>query len=248
MSANTLVSALRPIKALSPGLAPNVIRKFGCGVALAVMMVQESLEHSLARQISQTTVPGLAVAVVKAGITRWVKAFGLADIAAQTPATPETAYMWFSMTKIVTATAIMQLCDRGQLHLDDPVSRYIRNFPKAANSKPVTIRHLLSHSSGLGNPIPVKWVHLANTAGPDQSEFLNDLLAKHGRLKSNPGEKASYSNIGYVALGVIITAVSGEPYGDYIIENILKPLDMEHRRRKATSISRFCYRDATNGG
>jgi CubicO group peptidase (beta-lactamase class C family) len=170
----------------------------------------------------------LAVAVVRGGRTCWVKAFGLADIAAQTPATPETVYLWFSMTKIVTATAIMHLCDRGQLHLDDPVRRYIPNFPKAANSTPVTIRHLLNHSSGLANPIPIRWVHLADTAAPDQSEFLNELLTKHGKLKSNPGEKASYSNIGFVALGVIITAVSGELYPEYIRQNILRPLDMEH--------------------
>lgn len=188
----------------------------------------ESLEQGLARQIRRASVPGLTIAVLKGGTTRWVKAFGLADIAAQTPATPETVYMWFSMTKIVTATAIMQLCDRRQLHLDDPVTRYVPNFPKAANTTPVTIRHLLNHSSGLANPIPIKQVHLANAAGPDQTRFLNELLAKHGRLKSNPGEKASYSNIGYVALGVIIAAVSGESYEDYVIERILRPLDMQH--------------------
>ena len=171
--------------------------------------------------------PGFSVAVVKGGTVCWMKGFGFADIATQASATPETVYMWFSMTKIVTATAVMQLNDQGRLSLDDPVNEYIPNFPTAANSTSATIRHLLNHSSGLPNPIPIRWIHLATETGPEPGAFLNQLLVEHGKLRSKPGRKASYSNIGYIALGEVIAVASGERYQDYVVDRILKPLGME---------------------
>jgi CubicO group peptidase (beta-lactamase class C family) len=102
-----------------------------------------------------------------------------------------------------------------------------RNFPKDVGPSPVTVRHLLNHSSGLPNPIPLRWVHLASEAGPDPNDFLNQLLAKSGKLRSKPGERTSYSNIGYVALGAVISAASGKPYKDYVVERVLRPLGMQ---------------------
>jgi len=91
----------------------------------------EHLEEDLFQGVKSLGVPGFSVAVVKEDQTRWMKGFGLADIVQETPATPETVYMWFSLTKIVTATAIMQLVDQRKLSLDDKVSEYIPNFPMA---------------------------------------------------------------------------------------------------------------------
>lgn len=187
----------------------------------------ESLEGRLAPEFSRAGVPGLSIGIVKGSTACWVKGFGFADIPTQTPAAPETVYMWFSMTKLVTATAVMQLCDKGRLQLDDPVREYIQNFPTGPRSKQATIRHLLNHSSGLRNPIPLRWVHLASETGPEPDEFLKQLLAKHGKLRSRPGEKASYSNIGYVALGAVISMASGQRYKDYVLASILKPLGMQ---------------------
>jgi CubicO group peptidase (beta-lactamase class C family) len=131
------------------------------------------------------------------------------------------------MTKIVTATAVMQLAEREALDLTDPVSGYLPEFPAPRPGWPrVEIRHLLSHSAGLANPMPVRWVHPAGEGGRDPGEFAAALLAKHDRLRFPAGSRASYSNLGYIALGEIIGAVSGQPYEDYVRTRILEPLSM----------------------
>jgi len=85
---------------------------------------------------------------------------------------------------------------------------------------------LLNHSSGLPNPIPIRWVHAATETGPDTDAFLNQLLVRYRKLKSKPGLRANYSNIGYIALGEVIAEASGERYQDYVVDKILKPLGM----------------------
>ena len=186
-----------------------------------------SQSEQLANVVTKLSVPGFSVAAVKKDQILLTKGFGLADIKQETPSTPETIYMWFSMTKIATATAIMQLVDKGKLDLDDKVSEYIPNFPTSKDSQSPRIRHLLNHSSGLANPIPIRWVHPASEPGLDSNEFFNKLITKHGKLKFTPGEKASYSNLGYLALGNIITASSGMTYKDYVTTNILKLTGMQ---------------------
>ena len=186
----------------------------------------ESPVTTFERIAQQDGAPGFSVAVVKGSSFRFMEGFGLADLARQVPATPETVYMWFSMTKIVTATAIMQLVEQGRLDLDDPVNNFIPEFAKIRSSSPITIRQLLNHSSGLANPVPIRWVHPATDTGPEPKTFLNQLLNKNRKLKSNPGARVSYSNIGYVALGEVVSNASGMPYKDYVHERILKLLEM----------------------
>jgi CubicO group peptidase (beta-lactamase class C family) len=179
--------------------------------------------------------PGLSIAVLAESESARCDGFGLADIEKRQPASPETVYLWFSMTKLVTATAIVQLAERGVLELDDPIRGFVSEFPSGDRGRRVTIRHLLSHSAGLANPIPVGWVRPAETPTADLHEFTSRLLAKHSRLRSEPGERASYSNLGYLVLGEVIEAASGRPYTDYVRSNILSPLGM-------TSTD-FVYRD-----
>jgi CubicO group peptidase (beta-lactamase class C family) len=170
-------------------------------------------------------VPGLSGALVTEDGVVWSGAAGVSDLAASTPAQPDTVYLWFSMTKMVTATAVLQLAERGTLGLDKPVADYVPEFPRGAGG-PATIRHLLSHSSGLGNPIPVRWVRPAASLRPDPHEFTVGLLARHGRLKGQSGETARYSNLGYIVLGEVLAAASGMPYIDYVRQNLLAPLGM----------------------
>jgi CubicO group peptidase (beta-lactamase class C family) len=130
----------------------------------------------------------------------WEQGFGFADLTS-TVATSSTIYLWFSMTKIVTATAVLRFAGGGNLDIDAPVAEYFRGFKVVSQAVPVTVRHLLSHSSGLANPMPIRWVRPAGTPAPDQRAFVNRLLARHRKLKFVPCERASYSNLGYLVLG-----------------------------------------------
>jgi CubicO group peptidase (beta-lactamase class C family) len=180
-------------------------------------------------QLTAEQVPGISAAVVGPEGIREFATAGVADLSSGRPATPETIYLWFSMTKIVTATAVLQLAEQGALGLDDPVDRFLPEFPRPRSGwPPVQVRHLLSHSAGLTNPIPVRWVHLADQAGRDPHEFAITLLAKHDRLRFPAGSKALYSNLGYIALGEVIAAAAGERFEDYVRGKILEPLSMSN--------------------
>ena len=115
-----------------------------------------SLEAVIQERTGADDVSGLSIAVVKGDRVVWERGFGFADLATSTPATPATSYLWFSMTKIVTATAVMRLAEGGKLDLDAPADEYFRGFKVVSQPTPVTVRHLLSHSSGLANPLPIR--------------------------------------------------------------------------------------------
>jgi CubicO group peptidase (beta-lactamase class C family) len=178
-------------------------------------------------RLTDRSVPGVAAVVVRGGQTDVAASAGLADVQTGAATTPDTVHLWFSMTKIVTATAVMQLAERGALDLDDPVTRFVPEFPQPRSGWPeVRIRHLLSHSTGLANPIPVRWVHLAGSEGRDPHDFTRDLLARHRKLRFPAGSKAVYSNLGYIVLGEVVGAAGGERYEDYVRSQILEPLSM----------------------
>lgn len=187
------------------------------------------LETFLTQLVASGNPPGLSIVVVKDGEIVYNRAFGLADGPKQSAATPETVYHWWSMTKIVTAIAILQLQEQGQLRLDDPVTLYLPDFAVQvpAGSQPITIRHLLNHSAGLVDPVPAMlgWVHYQDEL-VDQTALLKRHLPNHQKLQFAPGSKASYSNLGYMVLGAVIEAVSGQPYADYVTDQILHPLGM----------------------
>jgi CubicO group peptidase (beta-lactamase class C family) len=118
-------------------------------------------------ELTAKRAPGLALVVVRDGRPAGTGASGVADLESGAAMTPETIQPWFSMTKIVTATAAMQLVERGELGLDDPVTSFLPQFPEPRSGWPqVRVRHLLSHSSGLANPIPVRWVHPRRSPAP----------------------------------------------------------------------------------
>ncbi|MCX6048466.1 MAG: serine hydrolase, partial [Chloroflexi bacterium] len=122
------------------------------------------------------------------------------------------------------------LYEQGRLNLDDPVTVYLADFavdyPPGA-SQPITIRHLLNHSSGLPDTVPaiIGWVHYEGEL-VNQTELLERHLPQYKKLNFAPGSKASYSNLGYMVLGAVIEAVSGQAYADYVSEHILHPLGM----------------------
>ena len=174
--------------------------------------------------------PGLSVVVVKNEQILYNNAFGYADKPRNIKATPDTVYHWWSMTKIPTAIAIMQLQEQGKLNLDDAVTKYVPWFDVVypSNDSPViTIRHLLQHTSGLPDTIPamIGWVH-HDDGTRDQTEIVKKHLSDFNKLKFTPGEKAVYSNLNYMVLGAIIESISGQSYETYIAQHILEPLKM----------------------
>jgi CubicO group peptidase (beta-lactamase class C family) len=186
------------------------------------------LETAVSEQVPGR-VPGLSVLVADSTTTQFERAFGTADRTSARPMEPDTICNWFSMTKLVTATAVVQLADRGVLDLDAPVAEVYEPFEMlrpVEHARRVTVRHLLSHSGGVANPVPLRWVHLASEAGPERSSFVAGLLQKHPKLRFEPGTRASYTNLGYLVLGEVLTRVAGDPFEGHVQANVLQPRGM----------------------
>ena len=172
------------------------------------------------------TVPGLQYVVVSAAGVRFDYAGGWADIGQGRAMTRETTMMAFSMTKTLTAAAVLQLVERGQIELDDHLDRYFPDTPYAGNG--ITIRHLLAHTAGLPNPIPLRWAHLAEDEGSfDERAALAAVMNENKTLQSAPGQRYAYSNIGYWLLGQVIESATGMSYAAYMDANVLAPLGLQ---------------------
>ena len=147
---------------------------------------------------------------------------GSADIHRQVPVDATTTMMAYSMSKTITAAVALQLVETGRVGLDEPVDRYVDSLPYGSS---VTVRQLISHTSGIPNPIPLRWVHRAERhTSFDENAALAAVLHDHARLSFDPGTKYAYSNIGYWLLGKLVEQVSGETFSSYVTEHILRPL------------------------
>lgn len=187
------------------------------------------------------TPPGLSLVVVKDGRIVYQRGFGLADGPKQIAATPETVYGWWSMTKLLTAAAVFQLQEQGKLNIDDPVTKYVPFFQvtyRSAASRPITIRNLLNHSSGIPNNVPalVGWIHHDDQPRLDQTKYVAQVLPDYAKLTFEPGDHGEYTNVGYMVLGAVIEAASGQTYEDYVRAHLLRPLGMRQ--------TDFVYTDA----
>ena len=191
------------------------------------------LEDYLEQVVAAERPPGLSVAVVKDGQLVYAKGFGLADGPRNVKTTKDTVYHWWSMTKIPTAVAVLQLYERGSLDIDDPIGDYLPFFKvtyKGAEQADVTIRQVLNHTAGLSNATPeiFTWLHLEGDPAVNQTDLVVEKFSDYDELRFLPGEKAGYSNFGYMVLGALIEAVSGQTYEEYVVDNILLPLDMQN--------------------
>jgi D-alanyl-D-alanine carboxypeptidase len=167
--------------------------------------------------------PGLAYIVTGAGGAIFEHAGGLADISGRVPMSVSTTQSAFSMTKTLTAVAVLQLAERGSLRLDDEARAYVGH----PYNPGITVRHLLTHTAGIPNPIPLRWVHAADRhAGFDERAALALVLARSGAPKSKPGQRYHYSNIGYWLLGQVIESASQTGYAAYMRERVFEPLGL----------------------
>ncbi|HZU86730.1 MAG TPA: serine hydrolase domain-containing protein, partial [Anaerolineaceae bacterium] len=153
------------------------------------------------------------------------KAYGLADRSLNIPNQVDTKFNLGSMNKMFTAIAILQLVEAGKLSLDDPIIKYLPNYPNPEVAAQVTIHHLLTHTSGLGDAFTEQFAKNPNQYRSN-ADYLPLFVDKP--LQSQPGEQFFYSNAGYVVLGLLIEQVSGQSYEDYIQQNILDPSGMSN--------------------
>lgn len=181
----------------------------------------------LGAQVEYDNIPGLSVAVVKDQDVLWSKAYGFSDVENKVKATPKTIYSICSISKLFTSIAIMNLYEEGKLRLDDPVSEYLPSFniqQKYELSGPITIRGLLTHSSGLPREADAPYWTGPDFPFPTQQE-MNEKLANQETLYS-ASTYFQYSNLGMSLLGEVIEKVSGVSYDKYIEDLILKPLQL----------------------
>jgi D-alanyl-D-alanine carboxypeptidase len=147
---------------------------------------------------------------------------GPADIANRIPADAQTTYHGYSVTKTFTALAVLQMAADGKLNIDDPVVLHIPDFRYGDQ---ISIKHLLTHSAGIPNPIPLSWIHRAEESDTfDRAAFRDEIIQKNQKTRFPPDENFAYSNIGYMILGRLIEVVSGQTYEEYIREHILDKL------------------------
>jgi len=181
------------------------------------------LDAWIERTMFKNHQPGLAIGLVYDDQLFWGKGYGYANVETKQPVTLDTRFRIASITKTFTATAIMQLRDAGKLSLDDPASKYLRWFDLRYEGAPeITIRNLLTHSSGL--PRDSHNAMWTDCDAPDWDEFVKETLKR--KPTRPPYDKDAYSNLAYSLLGGIIAEVSGQSWADYLQQNILDPLKM----------------------
>src|SRR5580704_526590 len=180
--------------------------------------VAQYVKTEMARQ----HIPGIALLVSRNGEIVRAQGIGFSNVELQVPVKPETLFQSGSVGKQFTATAIMMLVEEGKIGLDDSITKYFPDAP--ANWKPVTVRNLLSHTGGF-------------TDYPKDFDFRKDYteddllkIVAGIPLAFPPGTKWSYSNLGYLTLGILIHRVTGKFYGDVLEERIFHPLGMQSTR------------------
>jgi CubicO group peptidase (beta-lactamase class C family) len=154
-----------------------------------------------------------SVLVAKSGKAIFNKSYGMADLEWSVPNSPTTKFNIASMTKQFTAASIFLLEDRGKLKTDDLVKKYLPDAP--ASWDKITIYHLLTHTSGISDDAA------RYEPGPPEK-----LLFRDKPLNSQPGEQWAYTNLGYIVLGYLLEKISGQPYEEFVQQNIFKPLGM----------------------
>lgn len=185
--------------------------------------VARLLEKFIAREMADKELPAVSVALVDDQQTVWAAGFGLADPQAKTPAGSETVYRVGSVSKLFTDLAVMQLVERGTLDLDAPVERYLPDFkPRNSFGRPVTLRQLMSHRSGLVREPPVG--NYFDPSGPPLAATVASL--NRTALVYAPGARIKYSNAAIAAVGYVIERAQREPFARYLKRALLEPLGM----------------------
>lgn len=183
------------------------------------------LDDLFGRQMEEHHIAGAAVSVVKDGKLFFAKGYGYADLEEGIPVDPEqTIFRIGSVTKLFTWTAVMQLVEQGKLDLDADVNAYLDFRIPDTYPQPVTLKHLMTHTSGFEDRLLGSVVSDANDLAPVREWLISHMSAR----VHPPGEAVGYANYNAVLAGYIVARVSGQPYDQYIQEHIFDPLGMVH--------------------
>jgi CubicO group peptidase (beta-lactamase class C family) len=185
------------------------------------------IEKAVSAFITSNSVPGVSIAIVQNGQPVWSAGFGMSDLEDSSPASSSTLYRLGSISKPITAVAILQLYERGKLDLDAPVQKYCAAFPQ--KDSPITSRQLLAHLGGIRHyskdgegDVPEDSARHFATMEESLQLFASDpLLAK-------PGTQFHYSTYGYTLLGCVLEGAASQKYVDFVRENVFRPAAMDH--------------------
>ena len=192
--------------------------------SIDVKQLEDRLRTEVHRAVLEGEIPSATVALVHGDRIIWTFALGYSNLWARTPAVPETVYLIGSTFKTMSMYALLQQMEQGKFKLDNRVNDYLTEFKiqEEDPSKPVTFRHLLTHTSGLPGdfgPHPV-W-------GDSTPPSLKEYLSKSLKVRRPPLKKLEYSNMAYTLIAYLVENFSGLPFKKYIQENIFKPLEMK---------------------
>lgn len=196
---------------------------------------ESALEEIIAGVLNRWPSAGVAIAVVRDGGPVWFRTQGVANTRSGAPVTENTVFRIGSLTKTFTAVAVMQLWEQGLVDLDAPVAGYLRAFrlvPTKPGLGPVTLRHLLTHTAGIGY-----WLRASDLLRPLRGSgvetgrpigSLPQLYRRGVPFEVEPGTKWMYSNHGFAVLGQVVEDVSGEPFDRYLRSHVFDVLGLEH--------------------
>ena len=209
----------------------------------------KAIDKAVQAVMKEHAIPGAAVAVTENGRLVYARGFGYSDIAAREPVTPDNMFRLASVSKPITAVAIMQLVEQGKLKMDDKVFEILKyepilqgdaQFDKRLND--ITIRHLLQHRGGWDRDASfdamfrsVDFANAAEIPPPASQEAIIRVMLGMP-LDFDPGQRYAYSNFGYCLLGRVIEKVTGESYDQYVMDHVLKPVGATGMRIGATHL------------
>jgi CubicO group peptidase (beta-lactamase class C family) len=199
-----------------------VLVMVGVTSTVAQDRVPAAVDEFVKTEMQQQRIPGVSLAVVKDGRVALAKGYGVATVEHQVAVKPETIFQSGSTGKQFTAMAVMMLVEDGKIGLDDRVAKYLPSVPETW--KNITVRHLLTHTSGAGS-YPRDFDY--------RRDYTEDELLQRATavpLDFQPGEKWSYSNLGFITLGVMVSKVTGKFYGEFLHERVFRPLEMTTAR------------------
>jgi CubicO group peptidase (beta-lactamase class C family) len=187
--------------------------------------VVDSLHVRVERIREASKAPSVAVAVTRGGRIVWEEGFGFADVEKRIEATPSTLYSLASVTKPITATAVLRLVERGRLELDRPANAYLgegRIAGLAGDANGATVRRLLSHTAGL--PTHYRFFYEGDAVARPS---MDEAIARYGFVAWPPGKVYNYSNLGYGVLEAIVERITGRAYADVVRDEVFRPLGMK---------------------